>query len=199
MTSGPPNNQSSNINHQFLTLLGNPILALTIGVIFAWVTIGRHLGRAAILKFSEDSLAPVAVILLVVGAGAGFSRVLIESGVGKAVAEIATRWNLPILPMGFVLAALIRVATGSATVAITTTAGLMLPITQAQPGTNLELLILSMAAGSIILSHVNDGGFWLVKGYCNLTVPQTFRTWTILETILSLLGFACVLLLDLLV
>ena len=185
--------------HQTLTLLGNPILALTIGVIFAWLTLARHLGRAAILKFSEDSLAPVAVILLVVGAGAGFSRVLIESGVGKAVADIATRWNLPILPMGFVLAALIRVATGSATVAITTAAGLMLPIAHAQPGTNLELLVLSMAAGSIILSHVNDGGFWLVKGYCNLTVPQTFRTWTILETILSLLGFACVLLLDLLV
>jgi GntP family gluconate:H+ symporter len=196
-TNASPNHQSSIINHQFLLLLGNPILALTIGVIFAWLTIARRLGRAAILKFSEDSLAPVAVILLVVGAGAGFSRVLIESGVGKAVADIATRWNLPILPMGFVLAALIRVATGSATVSITTAAGLMLPIAKSQSGTNLELLVLSMAAGSIILSHVNDGGFWLVKSYCNLTVPQTFRTWTILETILSLLGFACVLLLDL--
>ena len=75
----------------------------------------------------------------------------------------------------------------------------MFPITQAQPGANLELLVLSMAAGSIILSHVNDGGFWLVKGYCNLTVPQTFRTWTVLETILSVLGFVCVLLLDLLI
>jgi GntP family gluconate:H+ symporter len=192
------NSDSSIFNLQStLTLLGNPILALTLGVVFAWLAIARRLGRAAILKFSEESLAPVAVILLVVGAGAGFSRILIESGVGKAVADIATRWNLPILPMGFVLAALIRVATGSATVAITTAAGLMFPIAQSQPAANRELLVLSMAAGSIILSHVNDGGFWLVKEYCNLTVPQTFRTWTILETILSLLGFVCVLLLDL--
>jgi GntP family gluconate:H+ symporter len=179
-----------------IALIGHPITALTIGVVFAWVTLARGFGRVEILRFSEESLGPVAVVLLVVGAGAGFSRVLIESGVGKAVAEIATRWNLPVIPMGFVLAALIRVATGSATVAITTSAGLMLPISQAQAGTNLELLVLSMGAGSIILSHVNDGGFWLVKGYLNMTVPQTFRTWTVLETILGVVGFGCVLLLD---
>lgn len=193
-----PNSQSSIFNlRSALNLLGNPILALTVGCIFSWLTLARRLGRAAILKFSEESLAPIAVIILVVGAGAGFSRVLIESGVGKAVSEIATRWNLPIIPMGFVLASLIRVATGSATVAITTTAGLMLPITQAAPGANLELLVLSMGAGSLILSHVNDGGFWLVKEYLNLTVPQALRTWTVLETILALVGFGCVLLLDL--
>jgi GntP family gluconate:H+ symporter len=180
-------------------VLGHPVVALLVGVIFAWLTIGRSFGRAAILKFSEDSLGPLAVILLVIGTGAGFSRVLIESGVGKAVAEIATRWNLPIIPMGFVLASLIRVATGSATVAITTTAGLMLPITQAAPGTNLELLVLSMGAGSLILSHVNDGGFWLVKEYLNLSVPQALRTWTVLETILALAGFATVLLLGIFV
>jgi GntP family gluconate:H+ symporter len=195
---GGPNLQSSIFNLQSaLHLLGNPILALTVGCIFSWLTLARRLGRAAILKFSEESLAPIAVIILVVGAGAGFSRVLIESGVGKAVSEIATRWNLPIIPMGFVLASLIRVATGSATVAITTTAGLMLPITQAAPGANLELLVLSMGAGSLILSHVNDGGFWLVKEYLNLTVPQALRTWTVLETILAVVGFGCVLVLDL--
>jgi gluconate:H+ symporter, GntP family len=180
-----------------LVLIGHPIAALLIGVIFAWVTLGRSLGRATILKFSEDSLGPVALIILVIGAGAGFSRVLIESGVGKAVAALATHWNLPVLPMGFVLASLIRIATGSSTVAITTCAGLVKPIADAQPGTNLELLVLAMGAGSLILSHVNDGGFWLVKGYLNLSVPQALRTWTVLETILALLGFACILLLDL--
>jgi GntP family gluconate:H+ symporter len=181
-----------------LALVGHPISALLIGVLFAWITIARGFGRGAILKFSEESLGPIAVILLVVAAGAGFSRVLIESGVGKAVAELATQWSLPAIPMGFVLASLIRVATGSATVAITTCAGLIKPIADAQPGTNLELLVLAMGAGSLILSHVNDGGFWLVKGYLNLSVPQALRTWTVLETILSLVGFACVLLLDLL-
>lgn len=177
--------------------LGHPIFALLVGVVFAWLTIGRSFGREAILKFSEDSLGPVAVIILVIGAGAGFSRVLIESGIGKAVADLATEWKLPAIPMGFVLASLIRVATGSATVAITTSAGLIQPIAYAQPGTNLELLVLAMGAGSLILSHVNDGGFWLVKGYLNLSVPQALRTWTVLETILALVGFACVLLLDL--
>lgn len=180
----------------WVAFLGHPVVALTSGVIFSWLTIARGCGRAAILKLSDESLGPISVIILVIGAGAGFSRVLIESGVGKAVADIATRWNLPIIPMGFVLASLIRVATGSATVAITTTAGLMLPITQAAPGANLELLVLSMGAGSLILSHVNDGGFWLVKSYLNLSVPQALRTWTVLETILAIIGFACVLLMD---
>jgi gluconate:H+ symporter, GntP family len=178
-------------------LLGDPVVALLIGVVFAWFSIGRRFSREAILKFSDDSLGPVAGIILVIGAGAGFSRVLIESGVGNAVAELATDWSLPAIPMGFVLASLIRVATGSATVAITTCAGLIKPIADAQAGTNLELLVLAMGAGSLILSHVNDGGFWLVKGYLNLSVPQALRTWTVLETILAVVGFACVLLLDL--
>ena len=182
--------------YSFLSFIGHPVIALLIGVLFAWLTIARSFGRDSIQKLSEESLGPIASILLVVGAGAGFSRVLIESGVGKAVAELATHWSLPALPMGFLLASLIRVATGSATVAITTCAGLIKPIADAQPGTNLELLVLAMGAGSLILSHVNDGGFWLVKGYLNLTVPQALRTWTVLETILALIGFACVLLLD---
>jgi GntP family gluconate:H+ symporter len=188
----------SNNASSFLAIIGHPIVALLIGVLFASLTLGRSFNRETILKMSEDSLAPLAVIILVVGAGAGFSRVLIESGVGKAVAELATNWNLPAIPLGFALASLIRIATGSATVAITTCAGLIKPIADAQPGTDLELLVLAMGAGSLILSHVNDGGFWLVKGYLNLSVPQALRTWTVLETILALTGFACVLLLDLL-
>lgn len=191
----PKSSLNPNLN-RLLALIGHPVTALTIGVLFAWLTLARNFGRTAILKFSEESLGPVAVIILVIGAGAGFSRVLIESGVGKAVADIATRWSLPVIPMGFVLASLIRVATGSATVAITTCAGLIAPIASAQPGTNLELLVLAMGAGSLILSHVNDGGFWLVKGYLNLSVPQALRTWTVLETILAVVGFGCVLFLD---
>jgi GntP family gluconate:H+ symporter len=180
-------------------LIGHPVSALLAGVLFASLSLARRAGisREQLLKLGEASLAPVAIILLVVGAGAGFSRVLIESGVGKAVADIATRWSLPAVPMGFALAALIRVATGSATVAITTAAGLVKPIADAQPGTNLELLVLAMGAGSLLLSHVNDGGFWLVKEYLNLSVPEALRTWTVLETVLSILAFACVLLLNL--
>lgn len=182
-----------------LSLLGHPIVALLSGVFLATFALARPAGlsREQVLKFSEASLGSVAVILLVVGAGAGFSRVLIESGVGKAVASIATSWNLSAVPMGFVLAALIRVATGSATVAITTCAGLVKPVADAQPGTNLELLVLAMGAGSLILSHVNDGGFWLVKEYLHMSVPECLRTWTVLETVLAVVAFGCVLLLDL--
>jgi GntP family gluconate:H+ symporter len=178
-------------------LVGHPISALLLGVIFAAATLGRNarLGREDVLRMSEESLGPVALILLVIAAGAGFSRVLIDSGAGKAVADIAIAWNLPVLPMGFALASLIRIATGSATVAITTCAGLIKPLADARPGTNLELLVLAMGAGSLILSHVNDGGFWLVKGYMNLSVPQTLKTWTLLETILALAAFGTILLL----
>jgi GntP family gluconate:H+ symporter len=179
------------------TLLGHPISALLAGVFFAIFTLARRFSGAQLLKMSESSLGPVAIVLLVIGAGAGFSRVLIESGVGKAVAEIATRWSLPAVPMGFALAALIRVATGSATVSITTAAGLVKPIADAQPGTNLELLVLAMGSGSLLLSHVNDGGFWLVKEYLNLSVPEALRTWTVLETVMAVIAFGCVLLLDL--
>jgi len=161
------------------------------------VTLARRFSGAQLLKMSESSLAPVAIVLLVIGAGAGFSRVLIESGVGKAVADIAARWSLPAVPMGFALAALIRVATGSATVAITTAAGLVKPIADTQPGTNLELLVLAMGSGSLLLSHVNDGGFWLVKEYLNLSVPEALRTWTVLETVMAIVAFGCVVLLDL--
>ncbi len=179
------------------SLLGHPVSALLAGLFFAGFTLARRFSGPQLLKMSESSVGPIAIVLLVIGAGAGFSRVLIESGVGKAVAEIATRWSLPAVPMGFALAALIRVATGSATVAITTGAGLVKPIADAQPGTNLELLVLAMGAGSLLLSHVNDGGFWLVKEYLNLSVPEALRTWTVLETVLALISFGCVLLLDL--
>jgi GntP family gluconate:H+ symporter len=179
-----------------LDLVGSPIIALLIGVLFAYLSLGRRFSKQELLRFSEESLSPVAIILLVIGAGAGFSRVLIESGVGKAIADVAINWRLPALPMGYLLAALIRIATGSATVAITTSAALVKPIADAQPGTNLELLVLAMGAGSLILSHVNDGGFWLAKSYLNLSVPDTLKTWTILETILSVVGFACVLILN---
>jgi GntP family gluconate:H+ symporter len=103
------------------------------------------------------------------------------------------------LLLAWLIAAFIRIATGSATVAITTGAGLLAPITAANPALNRELVVLALGAGSLILSHVNDGGFWLVKEYLNLTVTQTLRTWTILETAISLLAFVLVLLLSLII
>ncbi|HVY69346.1 MAG TPA: permease DsdX, partial [Verrucomicrobiae bacterium] len=131
-----------------------------------------------------------------VGAGGGFNKVLVASGVGDAIAAMAK--GLPVSPLvlGWLIAALIRVAVGSATVAITASAGIMAPIVAATPGINAELLVIALGAGSLILSHVNDGGFWFVKEYLNLSVPQTLRTWTVVETVIAFVALGLTLLLN---
>ncbi|MEN3930286.1 DUF401 family protein [Microvirga sp. W0021] len=155
------------------------------------------------LKFTSDCLAPTATILLIIGAGGGFNQVLKDSGVGKAIADMALNMNVPLLVLAFTVAALIRVATGSATVALTTAAGIVAPIAEQTMGTSAavrpELLVLATGAGSIILSHMNDSGFWLIKEYFNMTVAQILKTWTALEKILAVAAFAFTLLLHLFV
>lgn len=181
-----------------LNFIGNPVISLLVALLVAFWTFGaqRGFGRDQLLKFTTDCLAPTATILLVIGAGGGFNRVLLDSGVGKAIADMATQLHVPLLVLAFVVAAVIRVATGSATVALTTAAGIVAPIAAAIPGSvRPELLVLATGAGSIILSHVNDSGFWLIKEYFNMTVEQTLKTWTALETILSLAAFGLTLLL----
>lgn len=184
-----------------LNFIGNPVISLLIALLVAFWTFGaqRGFGRDQILKFTTDCLAPTATILLVIGAGGGFNRVLLDSGVGKAIAEMATQLHVPLLVLAFVVAAVIRVATGSATVALTTAAGIVAPIAAAVPGVRPELLVLATGAGSIILSHVNDSGFWLIKEYFNMSVEQTLKTWTALETILALSAFGLTMLLSLVV
>jgi GntP family gluconate:H+ symporter len=129
---------------------------------------------------------------LLVGAGGGFGRVLQDSGVSHAMIEIAMQRHLPLLLLAWTLAALMRLATGSATVAMTTAAGIVAPIALQTPGVSPELLAIATGAGSLIFSHVNDGGFWLVKEYLNLSVTETMKSWSICETIISFagLGFA---------
>jgi GntP family gluconate:H+ symporter len=117
-----------------------------------------------------------------------------ESGISTAVVDLATGASVPPLLLGWLVAAVIRVATGSATVAMTTAVGIVAPIV-ARANVSPELMVLSTGAGSLILSHVNDGGFWLVKEYFNLTVPQTFRTWTVCETIISVTALVLTMLL----
>jgi GntP family gluconate:H+ symporter len=179
--------------------LGSPVVAMLIGALFSLWSLARNKGfdKHQLSKLSEECLAPVAAILLVVGAGGGFSRVLIDTGVGSAVARQATASGISPLVLGWLVAALIRVATGSATVAITTASGLLAPMTAANPSLNRELIVVAMGAGSLMLSHVNDGGFWLVKEYLDLTVTQTLATWTVLETAISIVAFVLVLLLGL--
>ncbi|HKC40547.1 MAG TPA: gluconate:H+ symporter [Gemmatimonadales bacterium] len=184
-----------------LDFIGGPIVALLVALLFSFWSLGyrQHFSRDQILKFANDCLAPTATILLVIGAGGGFNRVLIESGVGKAIADVALGSQASPLLLAWTVAALIRVATGSATVAMTTSAGIVAPIAAATPGAHAELLVLATGAGSLVLSHVNDAGFWLIKEFFNMTVQQTLKTWTVAETIIGVAGLGFTLLLSLLV
>ncbi len=182
---------------RILVFVGTPLMAMLLATLAALVTFGRAAGfdRATLLRFAEESLMPVASVLLVVGAGGGFGRVLDIAGVDTAIAQVMSGLQLSPLVLGWVIACLLRLSVGSATVAVVTGASIMVPIAAASPDVNRELLVVSIGAGSLIASHVNDGGFWLVKEYLNMSVAQTFATWTVLETIVSVAGLAGVLLL----
>ena len=182
-----------------LHFIRHPIVALLLALLFSFWSLGRarRFTREEVLRFCNDCLAPTATILLVIGAGGGFNQVLIQSGVGRAIADVALGSNASPLLLAWIVAALIRVATGSATVAMTTSAGIVAPIALATPGTNAELLVLATGAGSLVLSHVNDAGFWLIKEFFNMTVPQTLRTWTVAETIIGVAGLVFTVLLSL--
>jgi len=183
-----------------LRFVGHPIVSLLIALLFSFWSLGRvrRFTRDQLLRFCNDCLAPTATILLVIGAGGGFNQVLVQSGVGRAIADIARDLNASPLIVAWTVAALIRVATGSATVAMTTAAGIAAPLAIATPGTSPELMVLAAGSGSLVLSHVNDAGFWLIKEFFNMTVPQTLKTWTVAETIVGFAGLGFTLLLSLL-
>jgi GntP family gluconate:H+ symporter len=173
------------------SFLGNPVVALTAAAVFASWSLGANCGfsKEQVLKFSEASVATVGMTLLVVGAGGGFAWVLDLAGVSRAMGKMAELAHLPPLLYGWLIAAFIRVATGSATVSITVAAGLMVPVLAQNAGyVNAELLIVAIGCGSLFLSHFNDGGFWIVKDCLGLTVGQTLRTWTVTETIIGIAG-----------
>ncbi len=179
------------VPNDLLRFIGNADVALLIAVLVSFWTFGARRGftREQIQKFCGDCLAPIAGITLIVGAGGGFGGVLRDSGISQQIVAVATQSNLSPLLFGWFVAALIRLATGSATVAMTTACGIVAPIAKAaaiqvQP----ELLVLATGSGSLIFSHVNDGGFWLIKEYFGMTVVQTFKTWSLCETIISVLG-----------
>lgn len=179
------------------SFLGHPVVALTLAVLTALAVLGRaaKFSRAQVLGFTEQSVAGIGMTLLVVGGGGGFARVLREAGVAQALGQVAGEWSLPPLVFGWLVAAFIRVATGSATVAITTAAGLLAPVVAAHPEINRELLVVALGFGSLFLSHLNDGGFWIVKDCLGLTVGQTLRTWTVTETIIGVAGLGVTLVL----
>ena len=181
--------------------IGSPTIALLIAVLFALWALGTNCGHRPpqLMKFTEECIGAVGMTLLVVGGGGGFARVLKEVGVAGSMGAWADMMHLSPLLYGWLVAAFIRVATGSATVAITTASGLLIPVVAAHPGTNVELLVVCIGCGSLFLSHLNDGGFWIVKDCLGLSVQQTLRTWTVCETIVGLAGLGITLLVSLFV
>jgi GntP family gluconate:H+ symporter len=164
-------------------------------------TLGKRAGfdRVQTSSVIGGSLPPIAGILLIVAAGGGFKQVLVDSGVANVVADAATDAHMSALVLGYLVAVGIRLATGSATVATITAAGIVAPLATTLDRPVVSLLALAIGAGSLFFSHVNDAGFWLVKEYFGMTVGQTIKTWSVMETIISVVGFACVLIINIFV
>lgn len=184
----------------FFQFLGHPFSALTIATFVAAYFLGFKKGFKAkeLLEFSDKALAPAGLIILITGAGGMFKQILIESGAGEAMAQIFITYNVVPIIMAYVLAVIIRVVQGSATVAMITSAGMMAPVIIGMDFSDpMKALIgLAVASGATILSHVNDSGFWLVKKFLGLSEKETLQSWTVMETIISITGFAIVLILS---
>lgn len=172
-----------------LHLCGDADIALLAGVIVSFITLGTMRGftRDTILRFSNESLAPTAAITLLVGAGGGFGHILQDSGVSQAIITLALHAHISILFLAWLVAALVRLAAGSSTVAMATAAGIVAPVAL-HASVSPELLAIATGAGSLIFSNVNDGGFWLVKEYFNMSVLQTMKTWSVCETMISVIA-----------
>ena len=178
-------------------VIGNPFVALLIAVLVAMLTfgVGTGMDRGRISSTVADALPPIAGILLIVAAGGGFKQVLVDTGIGTLLADWAKDANVSVLLLAWLLAVVIRLATGSATVATITASSLMVSLVAGMSTGETSLVVLAVGAGSLFFSHVNDAGFWLVKEYFGMTVGQTVKTWSLMETVLSVTGLVVVLLL----
>jgi len=184
-----------------VSFLGHPFVALTIATILALIIARKKcdLSREALLNIANKGLEPAGVVILITGAGGAFKQVLIDSGVGQMLASVFIEAQFSVFILGFLIAAITRVAQGSATVAMITGAGLMAPILELQPmsAPSLGLLVIAISSGATILSHVNDSGFWLVSRYLGLSEKDTLKTWTVMTTLISLVGLASCLVISL--
>lgn len=184
-----------------LDFVGTPLVALLLAVLVAMFTFGRGSGmdRRQIASSLEKSLPPIAGILLIVGAGGGFKQTLVDTGIGGVLAKAIAGSSVSPLLLAWVVAVLIRLATGSATVATVTASGILAPLAQTLSTGHTSLLVLAIGSGSLFFSHVNDAGFWLVKEYFGMTVGETIRSWSVMETVISVAGLVLVLLLGIVI
>lgn len=182
-----------------IDFLGLPMIALGIAVVAGFFVLGRGagFGRDKLQEVVGSSLGPVAGILLIVGAGGGFKQVLVDTGIGGFIAAQVDGSSVSVLLLAWLIAVVIRIATGSATVATITAAGILQPLVAGLDQATAALLVLAIGSGSVFLSHLNDAGFWLIKEYFGLDIGQTLKSWTVLECLISVVGLVGVLLLGL--
>lgn len=182
---------------RILLFIGDSTIALLLSVLLAIYYFGIHAGKSMeiMMKYLSDAIAGIAMILLIITAGGIFKQVLIDSGTGDYIASFSSKWKMPPLIFGWLVTALLRVMIGSATVAGITAAGVVSPLVLSGV-VSPELMVLAVGAGSVFGSHINDSGFWMFKEFFKLSLKQTFLSWTIMETLISIIGLAGVLLLD---
>jgi Gnt-I system high-affinity gluconate transporter len=185
---------------EIIGYLGNPVIAMTISVLIATYTLGIARGRKIkeIMQSMSKSVSSLTMILLVISAAGGLKQVLVDSGASNYIGVILTNTGISPLVLGWLIATMLRISLGSATVAGITAAGIVLPLVQGS-GVNPELMVLAIGSGSLMVAHVNDPGFWLVKEYFNLSIKDTFRTWTVMETCVGITGLAGVLVMNLII
>ena len=193
--------QEGHALRSILNFIGHPFTALLIAVLLAFYLLGIRRGYSAdeVQQIATASLEPVGLIILVTGAGGVFGNVLVETGVGDALANLMAASNLPIIVLAFLIATVVRVSQGSATVSMVTAAGIIDPVIQAgaYSAPLVGAITIAIASGATVLSHVNDSGFWLVSRFLGMTEEETLRSWTVMETLVGLVGFAVVLLFSL--
>ncbi|WP_226671788.1 GntP family permease [Rossellomorea aquimaris] len=185
--------EEGNMIRSILTFLGHPFVALTIATLLTFVLLGTKRGysRQEVQDIATKALEPAGIIILVTGAGGVFKQVLIDSGVGEVLGNMMAGSSLPPIALAFLIAMVVRVAQGSATVSMVTAAGLMSPLieTLGMQGPVLGLMVIAIASGATVFSHVNDSGFWLVNRYFGLDVKDTLKSWTVMETLIGFVGF----------
>ena len=188
----------SSLLKTIILFIGDSTIALLISVIAAIYFFGLRSGHKmeTVMTWLSQAISGIAMILLIITAGGVFKQVLIDSGTGDYVASFSTKWQMPPLIFGWVITALLRVAIGSATVAGITAAGIVSPLVMAG-AVSPELMVLAVGAGSVFGSHINDSGFWMFKEFFKLSLKQTFLSWTVMETVISIIGLTGVLILDL--
>ncbi len=178
--------------------LNNPILSLLVAAVFAYLTLGVRGGHSLtdIQKMISKGIVPLSPILLILGAGGGFREMLTSIHLDAIIVQHSAHWSVSPLLLAWAIAALLRICVGSATVATAAASGIAAPLLLSHPGLSPELMALATASGAVMLSHVNDSGFWMFKEYFQLTIAQTLRTWTLMLSLQSLVGLAGVMLLS---